>query len=148
MARHETDDEKESWAAYMREYRAKNPQANRRNNDLAPTPRQIEILRIYADPERGGTQAKVAKTLGISQSAVHNQLQRLMRRLDVHSPAQAVMKLWVNPDEPVDQTYQAAQHAPGRRLRRTGAAIREDRPRERSSSVEKAARGPRPATAE
>ena len=145
MARHETDDEKADWAAYMREYRANNPQANRRNNRLAPTPRQIEILRVYADPERGGTQERVAESLGISKSAVHNQLQRLMRRLDVHSPAQAVMKLWVNPDEPIDED--AARH-PGRPVRRSRTAAGQDRSREASQDVGQTARRPRAAAAE
>ena len=100
MTRYDTPEERAKWAAYMREYRRRNagrkPESTRAK---VPTERQLEILRLYADPERGGSQAKVAAALGISVSAVHNQLQALMRRLGVNSPAQAVYKVWVQPSE-------------------------------------------------
>lgn len=143
MTRHETDEEKAAWAAYMRDYRANHPAANRRNNDLAPTARQLEILRIYADPERGGTQEKVAETLGISKSAVHNQLQRLMRRLDVHSPAQAVMKLWVNTNEPAEQDPHTDSDG---RLRRTRTTRGQDGAGEAGPRMGETARRASPAT--
>ena len=93
MARRRTPEQKEAWAAYMRTYRSTHPRANGRSNTQAPTARQLEILRMYADPERGGSQERVAQLVGISRSAVHNSMQRLMRRLGVSEPAQAVMKL-------------------------------------------------------
>lgn len=101
MTRYETPEERARWAAYMREYRRRNRPQQRLSANLAPTPRQLEILRLYADPEAGGSQARVAEALGISVSAVHNQMQALMRRLKVTTPAQAVYKVWVEqPQEP------------------------------------------------
>lgn len=98
MPRYKTPEQKEAWAAYMREYRkrvaAADPTlADRRG--IVPTDRQIEILKAYADPRTGGNQKAVAEQFGISVSAVNNNLQRLMKRLGVKDPAQAVMKLYV-----------------------------------------------------
>ena len=97
MTRYDTHEERAKWAAYMREYRRRNAGRKPTSPRAAqPTARQLEILRLYADPAQGGSQAKVAEALGISVSAVHNQLQALMRRLGVNSPAQAVYKVWVS----------------------------------------------------
>jgi len=95
-----TPEQRAAWNLYMREYRARRKAGETGPRDfdrpLEPTPRQIEILRAYADPSTGGSQRAVAEALGISVSAVHNQLQRLMKRIGVRDPSQAVMKLWVN----------------------------------------------------
>lgn len=98
--RNQTPEERQAWAAYMREYRKRRKEGGShplvdRTRPLEPTERQLEILRAYADPDRGGSQRAVAEALGISVSAVHNQLQRLMKRIHVKDPSQAVMKLWV-----------------------------------------------------
>jgi DNA-binding NarL/FixJ family response regulator len=82
----------------MREYRRRRADGPTDPRGSTPTPRQIEILRAYADPASGGSQQRVAERFGISTSAVNNALQRLMRRLDVTDPAQAVYKLWVLQD--------------------------------------------------
>jgi DNA-binding NarL/FixJ family response regulator len=95
MPRRKTEEDRARWAEYMRTYRRENPDASKERDELPPTERQIEILRTYADPSRGGTYARVADSLGISPSAVHNQMGRLLRRLGVKTPAQAVYKLWV-----------------------------------------------------
>lgn len=98
MTRYDTPEERAKWAAYMREYRRRNAGRTTASPRAAqPTARQMEILRLYADPENGGSQAKVAEALGISVSAVHNQIQSLMRRLEVKTTAQAVYKLWAQP---------------------------------------------------
>lgn len=96
MPRHKTPEQKAAWAAYMRQYRATHKDEGEPKGPLQPTARQLEILRMYADPIHGGTERAVAEALGISVSAVHNQLQRVKKRLDVRDAAQAVMKLWVN----------------------------------------------------
>lgn len=95
----QTPEEKAAWAAYMREYRKRRKEGvvSKRDEPLQPTERQLEILRAYAHPDTGGSQKAVADALGISVSAVHNQLQRLMKRIGVKDPSQAVMKLWVTP---------------------------------------------------
>lgn len=99
MGRNKSPEERARWAAYMREYRAANRDRIRKTpRGTEPTPRQLEILRLYADPDKGGSQAKVAAELGISVSAVHNQLQALMKRLNVSTPAQAIWRVWVEPD--------------------------------------------------
>lgn len=95
MSREKTPEQREKWAAYMRSYRAKN--TPKPNQSTIPTDRQIQILRMYADPTSGGSQAKVAEALGISTSAVHNQINALLKRLGVKSPAQAVYRLMVEP---------------------------------------------------
>lgn len=84
----------------MRQYRAEQGTHKDygRSTELPPTERQLQILRLYADPERGGSQQKVAEILGVSVSAVHNQLGRLMARLGVNAPGQAIYKLWVTKD--------------------------------------------------
>lgn len=91
MTRQKTPEQRERWAAYMRSYRATH--STNPNPSLKATDRQIAILKMYADPNTGGNQATVAKTLGISTSAVHNQIGSLLKRLGVRSPAQAVLKL-------------------------------------------------------
>lgn len=96
MARTKTPEQRAAWAAYMREYRKRNTGTTPKDpRTLQPTERQLQILRLYADPETGGSQKRVAEALGISVSAVHNQLQSLMRRLGVNTPAQAVYKVWI-----------------------------------------------------
>jgi DNA-binding NarL/FixJ family response regulator len=95
MPRAKTPEQKAAWAAYMREYRASRNAGPRDPRGNVPTERQIEILRAYAHPETGGSQRQVAEAFGISVSAVNNALQRLMRRLGVKEPAQAVYMLWV-----------------------------------------------------
>lgn len=91
-----TPAQKQAAAAYMRDYRAR--EGNRdygRSRELKPTDRQKLILRLYMDPNHGGTYGRVAEILGISESAVHNQLGRLMARLNVHSPSQAIFRLYI-----------------------------------------------------
>jgi DNA-binding CsgD family transcriptional regulator len=96
--RYTTHAEKAKWAAYMREYRKRRREdKDTERRPLPPTERQLMILRIYADPQLGGNQRKVAASLGVSVSAVHNQIGRLMARLNVNDPSQAVFKLWVEP---------------------------------------------------
>ena len=95
----DTAEKKAAWAAYMREYRRRKkpagPTAAKRRG-IDPTPRQLEILRAYVDPELGGSQDRVAKLLGVSTPAVHNAMGRLMKRLNVSTPAQAAFKLWIS----------------------------------------------------
>lgn len=101
MARTKTPEQRAAWAAYMREYRKRNTGITPKDpRTLRPTERQIEILRLYSDPINGGSQKKVAEALGISVSAVHNQLQSLMKRLGVNTPAQAVYRVWIEPEKP------------------------------------------------
>jgi DNA-binding NarL/FixJ family response regulator len=98
MPRTKTPEQREAWATYMREYRKRQREGGAAADPRGsqPTQRQLEVLRAYADPELGGNQRLVADRLGISVSAVNNTLQRLMRRLGVREPSQAVMKLWVS----------------------------------------------------
>jgi len=131
MPRNETPEEKARWAAYMREYRSRN-RDEQPDRELAPTERQLEILRYYADPTLGGNERAVAQALGISVSAVHNQMQRLKKWLHVTDAAQAVMKLWVTNattqkvPEPLGQRTTAIQgqrtNLPARKARGTRAA--------------------------
>lgn len=65
---------------------------NLRGNDSPPeapelTTRQIEILRFMA---RGAQAQEMASTLGISVHTVRTHIQRLLRRLGVHSQLEAV----------------------------------------------------------
>jgi DNA-binding NarL/FixJ family response regulator len=94
MPREKSPEQKEAWAAYMREYRRRTKATGTHDpRGQHPTARQIEVLRAYADPKHGGTQKAVAERLGISVSAVNNTLQRLTKRLGVKDPAQAVFLL-------------------------------------------------------
>lgn len=117
MPREKTPEQKLAWAAYMRRYRtrqtgqgpgAKDPRGTK------PTPRQLQVLRAYADPEHGGSQKAVAEYLNISVSAVNNTLQRLAKRLGVKDPAQAVWLLRDELTEVANGTSQAIS-APERR---------------------------------
>jgi DNA-binding NarL/FixJ family response regulator len=119
MPRNATPEDKAAWAAYMRKYRSEHAEPDRTKGQ--PTARQIEVLRIYADPEVGGTEQLVADYLGISKPAVHNHLQRLMRRLGVRNHAQAVVALGGLADAPTIADP-APDHQGDRRLRPNGTA--------------------------
>lgn len=117
MPRPKTPQQREAWAAYMREYRKKQRQnggVHDQRGDI-PTERQIEILKAYANPKTGGSQKRVADQFGISVSAVNNALQRLMKRLGVSDPAQAVFLLYA------EGTHGTTEEAPEPQ-RRTAAA--------------------------
>jgi DNA-binding NarL/FixJ family response regulator len=51
------------------------------------TQRQLEILRLMA---RGVAAAEIASSLGISVNTVRTHVQRILRRLGVHSQLEAV----------------------------------------------------------
>lgn len=67
------------------------PLALRRNQGSSPatdlTTRQIEILRFMA---RGATAKQMASTMGISVNTVRTHIQRIFKRLRVHSQLEAV----------------------------------------------------------
>lgn len=105
--RRQTEASKRKWADYMKAYRASRPKTTTPRDTEAgkePTPRQLEILKAYADPLHGGNQRRVATALGISPSAVHNQIARLLARLGVQTTTQAVWKLYVERTPQDDET--------------------------------------------
>ena len=57
------------------------------NADLNLTSRQVEILRLMA---QGASARDMASTLSISVNTVRTHIQRILRRLDVHSQLEAV----------------------------------------------------------
>lgn len=59
---------------------------------LAPTKRQLEVLRAYV---REGTHLDAARLLGLSVRTVEAHLGALRIRLGVHNEAQAVYVLWL-----------------------------------------------------
>lgn len=64
----------------------------RRGSFLAPTARQLHVLRAYVDY---GSHLEAARGLGISERTVRSHLASLRSRLGVHNEAQAVYVLWL-----------------------------------------------------
>ena len=149
--RNRTPEQKAAWAEYMREYRRKNPEqhGDRAQPHLEPTQRQLEILRTYADPIHGGRYDRVAAHLGISPSAVHNAMGRLLARLGVRDPSQAVMKLWVNSASTIPVPEPTSDESAAQRGRRQGIHTVDDQGADRDSDGDEGmAPAERPASAQ
>ena len=68
------------------------PSSRAAGEALAPTERQIEVLRAYV---RSGSHRAAATVMGISARTVQAHLTALRGRLGVHNEAQAVYVLWL-----------------------------------------------------
>ena len=66
-----------------------------------PTERELEVLRAVA---RTGSMRAASAELGLNEFTVRSHLSALYRRMGVHSAAQAVWRLWVEPDDRADGT--------------------------------------------
>lgn len=75
---------------------------------LAPTTRQIEVLRAYV---RAGTHQAAARLLGLSARTVQAHLTTLRSRLGVHTEAQAVYVLWLGYRDHLGQCEKASHQA-------------------------------------
>lgn len=104
MVKAKTQAQRNKWAAYMREYRARRragrPSTDRRglvdaHGNLLPTARMVEILTAYADPRTGGSYRAVAERLGVKETTVHNSMTRLFERLHVRTATQAAYLVFV-----------------------------------------------------
>jgi DNA-binding NarL/FixJ family response regulator len=80
---------------------AENPWAGARlgRGTMAPTARQVEILRVYVE---AGSQRAAATQLGISAQTVKTTLASLRLRLDVDTTIQAAMILFAPAPSSVD----------------------------------------------
>lgn len=67
-------------------------QPHGRGSTLAPTLRQLDVLRAYV---HAGTHRTAAARLGLSVRTVRSHLAELRVRLGVHNEAQAVYTLWL-----------------------------------------------------
>lgn len=85
-------------------------QARAAGKPLAPTERQIDVLRAYV---RAGSHGGAARLLGLSTRTVQAHLTALRSRLGVHNEAQAVYVLWLGYRDHASQCDAADHEACG-----------------------------------